>query len=78
MKRVKTVPRACLPITVLQPWAATDPQIACFVQDITKLVQLDTDLADVVAALQGGLAPQFIRHMISRKISFQVGLRHPS
>jgi hypothetical protein len=41
-------------------------------QDITKLIQLDTDLADVVAALRGGLSAQFVHHMISRKISFVV------
>lgn len=44
---------------------------ACL-QDITKLIQLDTDLADVVAALRGGLTAQFVHHMISRKISFVV------
>jgi len=41
-------------------------------QDITKLIQLDTDLNDVVAALRGGLSAHFIHHMVARRISFHV------
>lgn len=36
---------------------------------------LDTDLADVVAALHGGLSAHFVHHMVSRRISFQVCAR---
>ncbi|GFH11758.1 hypothetical protein HaLaN_07313 [Haematococcus lacustris] len=32
-------------------------------QDVTKLIQLDTDLADVIAGLRGGLSAHFVHHM---------------
>ncbi len=41
-------------------------------QDINKLVQLDTDLADVRAALKGGLSAGFVHQMLTKRISFQV------
>lgn len=41
-------------------------------QDINKLVQLDTDLMDVLAALKGGLSAGFVHQMLAHKISFQV------
>ncbi|KAJ9525168.1 hypothetical protein QJQ45_020714 [Haematococcus lacustris] len=41
-------------------------------QDVTKLIQLDTDLADVIAGLRGGLSAHFVHHMLHRKISYQV------
>ncbi|GFH24473.1 hypothetical protein HaLaN_22279, partial [Haematococcus lacustris] len=43
-----------------------------FDADVTKLIQLDTDLADVIAGLRGGLSAHFVHHMLHRKISYQV------
>ncbi len=48
--------------------ACDDANVA---QDINKLVQLDTNLADVVDGLQGGLTAGFVHQMLSHKISFQ-------